>query len=83
VALACSDRDVGVMADIPNLAPPVPLGAALAHPDAQIRRAALRGVRLDLLEHTRDQPDTESVLAGFREDPDAYVRALAVSASER
>jgi hypothetical protein len=95
---------LGVMADVPSLPSPVPVEAALAHPDAQIRRAALRayvaradtvppdpilhalmrdpnvGVRLELLKQARDRPETASVLAAFREDPDAYLRALAVTA---
>jgi hypothetical protein len=60
---------VGVIADVPSLAAPVPIEAALAHPDAQVRRAALRAyvARADAL-------PSDTILQALTHDPDVGVR---------
>jgi hypothetical protein len=60
---------LSVLADVPSLTPPVPLAAALVHPDAQVRRAALRAyvARADSL-----PPDP--ILQVLTHDPDVGVR---------
>jgi hypothetical protein len=60
---------VGVIADVPSVAAPLPIEAALVHPDAQVRRAALRAylARADALPQ-------DSILQALTHDPDVGVR---------